>query len=487
MTPTDYDRVDYGGSEQTLAAPNLIAGISRLLGVASASPSRARVLELGCGNGAHLLPLAWYWPDAQFVGIDLAHSPIAQGRERARALGLQNLRLEQGDLSTLSADTYGQFDYVIAHGLFSWVPTAVREATLALIGRSLTPMGVAYVSYNAYPGCRIRHLTRELLTYHLASEPYSIATAHKARAVLESVIALPAQERPPFLEHIETEARSVLEFGANFLFHDDLSPHNQAFYLHEFASMAGAAGLSYLGDPELGRLFEPEGQPALSQWLDSMSGGDWLRRQQYLDFAIGTRFRRSLLCRTQDDVKPGLAVDALQTLRFFSSYQPDPGCNPADESVASFRNAAGRVVSSDAPVVKAILLMISHSPDHTIGVDDLARLAANAPLEQARVIAAQAFERLIRNGLIYPIAEAAPRAATSVDAGTGFAPLSGLTRFYLEHGLPVVDHLHRGRHLSASAIAEVLLQWDGSAVPALDPLLRTMARDGMLGERPASR
>ena len=61
------------------------------------------------------------------MGCDLAGRPIAAGRRIAAALGLSNLTLVHADMRALPA-ALGEFDYVIAHGVYSWVPANVRRA-----------------------------------------------------------------------------------------------------------------------------------------------------------------------------------------------------------------------------------------------------------------------------------------------------------------------------------------------------------------------
>src|SRR5262245_65782503 len=58
------------------------------------------------------------------------------------------------------------FDYIIAHGVFSWVPHAVRLRMLELCRKLLTAHGVAYISYNCYPGYHLRNLEREMMLFH---------------------------------------------------------------------------------------------------------------------------------------------------------------------------------------------------------------------------------------------------------------------------------------------------------------------------------
>lgn len=145
--PTSYDEVAYPGQPQPQAHPDLLATIATLHGLGPA-PGRCRVLELGCGDGANLVPLADALPGSRFLGIDLAPTPIERGRALLAELGLSNVELRCGDVMDLPADL-GTFDYVIAHGLYSWVPAPVRDRILAIARDHLAPHGVAYVSHPA--------------------------------------------------------------------------------------------------------------------------------------------------------------------------------------------------------------------------------------------------------------------------------------------------------------------------------------------------
>jgi SAM-dependent methyltransferase len=99
------------------------------------------------------------------LGIDLAPGGIEAARDFAKNAGVANIAFEPIDLAHLPAGA-GPFDYIIAHGVYSWIPKDARDALLALIGRDLAPQGVAFVSYNTYPECHIRGMMWELLKFH---------------------------------------------------------------------------------------------------------------------------------------------------------------------------------------------------------------------------------------------------------------------------------------------------------------------------------
>jgi 2-polyprenyl-3-methyl-5-hydroxy-6-metoxy-1,4-benzoquinol methylase len=145
-----YDQVPYEGFPITPTHPDRIIPIARLLGLTPTPATRCRVLELGCGDGVNLLPMAATMPESEFVGIDLAVNPIAKANGMAQALGLSNIRFQQMNVMDMDAG-FGQFDYILAHGLYSWVPAVVRDRIMSVCQSHLTPNGIAYISYNVYP------------------------------------------------------------------------------------------------------------------------------------------------------------------------------------------------------------------------------------------------------------------------------------------------------------------------------------------------
>ena len=464
--PTAYDEVDYGGNAHALTAPNRLAGMSRILGVAAADPQRARVLELACGNGANLIPLARHWPQANFVGVDLAATAVARGNARIAALGMRNIELRTADISALDASSLGRFDFVIAHGLFSWVPEAVRQATLRVMSGVLAPDGVGYVSYNALPGCRVRHVIRDLLRWQLRASPYSQEIVQPAWRFLESIGTVPAEGAPAFFDLLRREAENAMSVSPNFLFHDDLSPDNLPLYLHEFAAMAQAHGLAYVGDADAETMFEPDGATELGRWLDSCSGGDWLVRQQLLDFANGCRFRRSLVCHAQALRRPGIDPAAVQRSLWYSDLWPIGSVRLDDDSEARFAGTASKGISTNHPLIKAALVLIHSSPSRTIGTADFAeRLSMRGDdTPEARLrAAADVLLRVMRSDLIAPVAQPCPGVIEAVVDGAHLPALAPLARMSLADGRPMVDSAHQNVQLAEPWMNEAVLALDGTA------------------------
>ena len=181
-----YNDVAYTSLPDAARHPARLATIGTLFGLDVAPLANCRILELACGDGLNIVPIAATLPNATLVGFDFAARPVARAQAMARDLGLSNIELLQLDLRELPADL-GNFDYIIAHGLYSWIPANVRAHVLPLIKRHLAPNGVAFVSYNTLPGCHMRRTVWEMLKYHTRDPPGMPAKVAAARSLLKMV------------------------------------------------------------------------------------------------------------------------------------------------------------------------------------------------------------------------------------------------------------------------------------------------------------
>src|SRR4051812_46026142 len=184
---TAYDTVPYAGHALAQAHPDRLATIATLFGMTPAPITRARVLEVGCGDGLNLISVALSLPEAECLGIDLAAAAIRKGQERAQALGLNNLELRQLDIMEVG-ESLGRFDFIVAHGIYSWVPEKVRDKLLAICEQNLAENGVAYVSYNTYPGGHMRDMAREMMRFHVSDFDDPRQRVTQARSLLKFII-----------------------------------------------------------------------------------------------------------------------------------------------------------------------------------------------------------------------------------------------------------------------------------------------------------
>jgi SAM-dependent methyltransferase len=297
-----YDAVPYPTYPRIETHPDRLATVATLAGMRPAAVTRCRVLEIGCGDGGNLAPMAYFLPHSEFLGVDLAGGAIARGRELVRALKLRNIELRERDLCDLGPGD-GAFDFILAQGLYSWVPPAVRDRLLAVCAELLAPEGVAYVSYNVWPGRHERHILREILLYHLRDVSAPRRRLREALRLLDA-IATPA-------------ARALRDAPDDLLFHDDLAPVNDPVWFRDFAAHAEAHGLQYLGDAGPG----PRQAPDRSA-------------EQYSDFLRMRGFRQSLLCRAGVALRTPSA--ALMPQLLFSIASPDAA---RDGVTAALRDA----------------------------------------------------------------------------------------------------------------------------------------------------
>ena len=219
--------------------------------------------------------MAYALPGATFTGLDLAGTAIAHAQELARALGLENLTLQQSDLTAI--DDLGTFDYIVCHGVYSWVEPHVRDALLAACGAHLAADGVAYVSYDVFPGGHMREVTRQMLRWHLRDVDDPAERIAQARALLTAVS-----------EAGQPQAEWALGQSDPALFHDELAEHHEAVLFTDFVDHAARHGLHFLAEADVFEMQAGGAPPGL--------GDDPIIREQYLDFFKGRMFRQTLLC-----------------------------------------------------------------------------------------------------------------------------------------------------------------------------------------------
>lgn len=247
--PDDYDRVPYPSKAEPLAHPDVLRRAALERGLAAAPAERARVLELGCGDAANLVALAFRLPEARFVGLDRSRGAMGRAQNAVTSLELKNLDLRCVDLSRVNVEA-GTFDYVVAHGLASWVDPETLDTALSLARRALDARGVLYLSYNVSVAWGLRGALRETLQQAArgVDDPTErIARARKALELLASVLGPPRQgEHHSFV--LAREIELLREAPDYAILHDFLSLHNHAYSVREMASRAARHGLAMLSE-----------------------------------------------------------------------------------------------------------------------------------------------------------------------------------------------------------------------------------------------
>jgi len=375
-----YETLPYDSRPISASDVSRIETLGLLFGMTPAPADSCRVLELGCAAGANMIAMADRFPLSEFVGIDLAPSQIAEGQCAIDALHLANVKLAAMSIADVGKD-FGTFDYIVCHGVYSWVPPEIQDAILRVCSTNLDSNGLAYVSYNTFPGWHVRGMIREMIMYH--DDP-SLSPPERIARGRELVEVLAAVDCNPLTVHMATlrEELEVLRgISDTHFMHEQLEPYNEPLYFAEFAKRAAKRGLEFVAESPLAT--STNRRPP---WLKSLLGDgerDPIRLQQYFDFARGRAFRCSVLRHAATpalrDPTPSVVPRLYVTSRSAPASQEEP---PTTETVSqpgatSFRSPDKVTVATNNPIVIAALTVLFEARPRYLGFGDL--------LERSRV------------------------------------------------------------------------------------------------------
>lgn len=373
---TSYDQIPYGNRACTPSHPDALATPALLFGMRPAPVEKCRVLELGCARGGNLIPMAASLPGSEFVGLDLSSKQIADGQRVAEQLRLDNLSLRA--MSVLDVDDdLGRFDYIICHGVYCWVPDAVQEKILSICSRNLAPHGVAYVSYNTYPGWHMRGMIREMMRYHVQQFDDAATQLHQARGFLEFLAKSHLEHSPDSVYgQLVKEEREQLDNDDWYVYHEYLEEDNRPLYFHEFAQRAAGHGLQYLW--EAGPSALAGSLPAELRTILNRLATDLIRSEQYFDFFRNRHFRRTLLCHGNVELDRAVHLKDLRPFHLVGrakpvSTQPDLHSPKVERFLPP---DVGPTISTNSPIVKTALVVLFELFPHSVAFTDLCDLVA---------------------------------------------------------------------------------------------------------------
>ncbi|QDU18871.1 methyltransferase regulatory domain-containing protein [Urbifossiella limnaea] len=370
MESNTYDEVPYDSHPYAQTHPSRLAVVARLFGLNPPPVQTARVLELGAAAGGNLVPVAERFPQSHCVGVDLSARQVADGVAFVTRLGLKNIELRHASITDVD-ESYGTFDYVVCHGVFSWVPTTVRDAILDVCARRLAPNGVAYVSYNTYPGWHMRGMIRDMMRYHAMRFPDAKQRVGQARALLDFLAASNRQEGA-YTALLKAELESVRKQADHYLFHEHLEENNDPLYFHQFVAMAEAHGLRYMGEARVGTMVTGNFGPDVQKTLRTLAA-DQVQTEQYMDFLRNRTFRETLLVPAA--ATPNWTIDpaAVRTMHVASAGKPATK-NPPDintEAPAQYQTRSGMTLSTNRPLLKAAMQVLGERWPGTTPFDEL--------------------------------------------------------------------------------------------------------------------
>jgi methyltransferase-like protein/SAM-dependent methyltransferase len=363
MTATDYDKVPYESFPYPNTHPEQLYTIGKLFGLAAPEPKNCRVLELGCASGGNIIPMAAKYPSSEFVGIDLSSVQIDEGKKHVEKLGLTNLSLQAISIMDINEE-FGKFDYIVAHGVLSWVPKQVQGKIFEICNNNLTEKGISYISYNTLPGWNSIKSIREMMLYHTESFTDTATKTKQARLLLEFIKDGNAENNNPYAEIIKNEINTLSHTGDFYLAHDHLEENNEPFYFHEFMQRASNNGMQYLGDSSVSSMFPGNFSQSIAQVLQQTSN-DVVRTEQYMDFIRNRRFRSTLLCRQGVQLNRNLNPESIKDFYITSKLKADKPLSEIDltsNEEVSFSSGSGvNFKTANHPTIAAFLYLSEQS------------------------------------------------------------------------------------------------------------------------------
>ena len=350
----DHDASPYESHAFPQSAPGHLAAVAYLFGLDVPDVSTARVLEIGCSAGGNLIPFAAWHPDGRSVGLDLSPVRVNEGRKRVEALGLTNVELLQADIAQYDLAALGQFDFVICHGVYSWVPENVQQAILAAFRTLLAPDGVGYVSYNTYPGWKAKEIIRDAMLLRCGAMTTPSEKVSYARGMID------------FLEGVAPAdsvlARALSDYKAQgnskdyYLLHEELETFNSPCYLLEMASRCQPHGLVYLADAAPHTMFATNYGDKVAEPLLKECGHSQVLLEQYLDFVVNRTFRQSLIVHGERAPHIRYSLDRSRYERLhFAAYVPPVDDEVLLDGTTQEFGAQGQTLSTQVSDVKVAL------------------------------------------------------------------------------------------------------------------------------------
>ncbi len=501
-----YDTVPYDSHPFPQSAMEHLEALAFLFGLDVPPHATARVLELGCAAGGNLIPFAARHPEARAVGVDLSPVQVAQGTAAIERAGLSNIELRVLDLAEIDA-SFGQFDYIVCHGVYSWVPGPVQDAILRICSENLTPNGVAYISYNVYPGWKAREIVRDAMVLRGGPRDSPEEKLSYARGMLDF---LEQSARPDSVlkKTLEEAMPIVRNAKSSYLLHEFLEPCNAPCYFKEFVARAQARGLAYLCDAEPSTMFVQNYGEKVRDPLLRECGGSQLLMEQYLDFLVNRTFRQTLLVgqARAGGIRYRLEPARIRQLELAGVFKTEDGSALALDAREQPCNAQrGLKVTLRLPVHKAVahLLDTRYPASMSAGslVEAVAALVGQPAAAVEPAVMAMVEELLILGALRFrrsPVRTAEtvssqPQALSAVRSAValvpGASPAASTCNQWHEHVtvsllerslLPLLDGTHSHEALAEHLEAEVRsdrLRFVQDEKPLTDPAaVREFAR-----------
>lgn len=351
---TSYDTLPYDSHPYESTHPDHLATMATLFGMQPPDVAAAKVLELGCAAGGNLIPMAVGLPEATFYGIDLSKRQLEDSWKQIEQLGLSNIELAHRSILDI-ADDEGPFDYIVCHGVYSWVARDVQDKIFDICEKNLTKNGVAYVSYNTHPGWFLRGMVRRMMCFHAKQFDDPQTQVQQARALLDFLINAGVVGDETYHTLLLRELEIIRGRQDSYLFHEHLEDVNEPEFFYEFIERAEGRNMRYLSEVQFSEMVPANYGSHIDTTLRDLGAG-LIHTEQYLDFLRNRTFRRTLLCHKNIELNRQLGLESLHSLFVSSKLRSvEPKADLATPGENSFQADDGPVVTVAKPLLKAAL------------------------------------------------------------------------------------------------------------------------------------
>ncbi|MGE3319814.1 MAG: methyltransferase regulatory domain-containing protein [Candidatus Berkiella sp.] len=305
----EYNKAPYQSFPFSHTHPTHLFTLAKLFGLKPKPVENARILELGCASGGNLIPIAYHFPTSECLGIDISDKQIDDGIAQIMDLNISNITLRCQSILDFGIQE-GKFDYIICHGVYSWVDNEARQKIMQICHDNLAKNGIAYISYNTFPGWNMVNSVRELMMWHTKNISEPAARASQARSVLKFISDGLQEDKSPYATFLRNEIQLLSMHADSYLLHEHLSSYNDPVYFHQFMDQANKAQLSYLADAFLSTMFTENLPPQFANELKKIN--NIVTTGQYMDFIRNQRFRCTLLCHQDQKINRSLKTTDIQ-------------------------------------------------------------------------------------------------------------------------------------------------------------------------------
>ncbi len=382
-----YDEVPYPDLCYHQTHPGWMEILGQLLGMSPAPAEKCRVLEIGTASGGNILPMAAVLPNSTFVGMDYSIVQIERGQAVINETGLSNISLQHMDIMDITPE-YGQFDYIIVHGIYSWVPPAVQDKLMEICKHNLAPQGIAYVSYNTYPGWHMMDIVRNQMLYRTRHIPAIADKLEPAREWISFMAHTLANHSDSayasvFESYLAYRTTQALEMDPAAQLHDELEANNMPLYFHQFVERAEQHGLQYLVESDFQMSM---GAGLTKEVLDQLKtiARTTVEMEQYFDFVHNRTFRRTLLCHSDVQLNRQITTQPMRSFYVSCNAQlTEVDAESAAKGIDRYVGTDGSKFATNHPLTKAAFQYLIESAPLRTKFDDLVHQA------QARLTSVQ--------------------------------------------------------------------------------------------------